>query len=328
MSKSMNVMVTGATGLLGKSIVIKLIEAGHEVVEVGSQRTIGQSSRFETDEFYSVDISDAKEVRELLIENSIDVFIHSAGLAHQFGDVSLDDFFRINVTGTANACDLAKTLGAKQFILISSVSVYGSSEKGLVDETFDCKPTGAYAKSKLESEKIAVSFCERNDISLTILRPATVIGEGDPGNVRKLISTIANGRFVWVGRGENLKSLVYKDDVALACLSVLGQKGNNVFNISAEPVKMKMLVELIERLTGKSALPIVIPTGFALWLTTIGCKIGFKQRSTKLRETIDKWIADDAYSSEKLRKHINFEPQTSIESGITREVEWYLKNCD
>ena len=57
-------------------------------------------------------------------------------------------------------------------------------------------------------------------MALTILRLATLYGEGDPGNVGRLMRTLDRGRFLWIGDGSNRKSLLYRGDAANACMAV------------------------------------------------------------------------------------------------------------
>ena len=78
----------------------------------------------------------------------------------------------------------------------------------------------------------------QHQLGLTILRLATVYGEGDRGNIARLMRTIDAGRFVWVGHGTNRKSLIHRDDAAAAVLAVVstGPSGIRTFNVSADPV--------------------------------------------------------------------------------------------
>ena len=72
-------------------------------------------------------------------------------------------------------------------------------------------------------------------MALTILRLATLYGEGDPGNVGRLIRTLDRGRFLWIGDGSNRESLLYKGDAARACMAVAERpaSGINIYNVSA-----------------------------------------------------------------------------------------------
>lgn len=323
-------MITGANGFVGKVLVSELSADYPELVLIDrpgfAQEAAGLSGSVP---MIGVDISGADELLDVQSPN-VDTVIHAAGLAHQFGRVTKDDFWGVNVKGTENVAKLAVRLQAKHFILISSVSVYGKGEEGdsLRTETTSCRPEGYYAQSKLESEVIARKVCEENGIDLTILRLATVIGEGDGGNVSRLIRAVDRRRFYWIGNGDNRKSLLYKGDVAGACAAVLGKKnrGTEIFNVSGDPATMKQIVSYIEDALGKKTLPLALPPGLLRAGFTANSKTLGLGKLKRLGETVEKWLSDETFSAESLKKAYGFEPRTGIREAIQREVEWYLAN--
>lgn len=329
----MKVLVTGATGFVGRAIVSELNAAGEEVVAIGSPRPSLSGHEIETQTFIRADIANSDELNDLKTIENVEIVIHSAGLVHQFGDVSKHDFFNVNVGGTANICELAAALSVKKFLLISSVSVYGNSFGSVtgIDENFECNPKGNYAESKFESENIARKICEANGISLTILRPATVVGEGDAGNVLRLIRSIDRRSFIWLGKGENSKSLLYKKDLARACLMVLKSPVKDVdlktevFNVSAKPLKMRTLVKIIEDSLGKKNARVFFPENIARKVLMPFLRVSRIPKFLKLNDSIEKWFSNDVYNADKIKKSFGFDPKTSIEDALVREVNWYLK---
>ena len=119
--------------------------------------------------------------------------MHVAGLAHVFEKTEADisPFKAINEQGTANVAHAAAEAGVQHFILISSVSVYGAFTQGVYDESAPCCPEGPYAESKYQAEQRAIEIAQQSSMALTILRLATLYGEGDPGNVARLMRAIA-----------------------------------------------------------------------------------------------------------------------------------------
>ncbi|MDQ3799104.1 MAG: SDR family NAD(P)-dependent oxidoreductase [Acidobacteriota bacterium] len=324
----MKILVTGATGFLGRAIVGELLQNNFEVF------TTGKSAQADLPNYFPADLTDSESLSALEKIGRIDAIIHSAGLAHQFGKTSREIFRKVNVEGTRNILDLAAKLNAGKFILISSVSVYGRARQAkpetVFEENLPCQPQGFYAESKLEAEKIAARICADNAIDLTILRPSTIVGENDRGNVARLIEAVDRRRFVWVGDGKNAKSLIYKTDVARACLlflenSVAAAPNNktNIYNVTAEPVSMREIVGEMEKALDRRVLPIRIPVSpLRKSLHFIGKASG----SIKLRkyaETLDKWLSDDVFSGEKIRREIGFLPLVSPLEGIRREALHY-----
>lgn len=325
----MKVLVTGATGFLGRAIVDELLQNNLEVF------TTAQSARADDlPNYFPADISIAESLNKLENLGEIDAIIHAAGLAHQFKQTGKEKFWKVNVEGTRNVAKLAVRLKVKKFILISSVAVYGEAKRASpagFEEDLPCEPRGFYAESKLEAEKAADELCSNNSIDLTILRPSTIIGEGDRGNVARLMRSIDKRRFVWLGKGQNKKSLIYKTDVARACSGFIESSGAaknnkaNVYNVTAEAVTMREIVGEIEKALEKRVLPVRFPAApLQKSLNLLGKSSGIKKFG-KIAETLDKWLADDVFSSAKIETESGFQVAVSPLEGIRREVWHYRK---
>lgn len=323
----MKVSVTGANGFIGQAIVAELFENSHEIVAIGRGNSVNQTF-VKTKNYFRTDISSAENFAEIEQMRNVEIFIHCAGLAHQFGKVGKSDFWKTNVVGTENVANLGVKLKIKHFILISSVAVYGGNfeNKNPVNEEFICQPKDFYAESKLESERIAKEICQRNKIALTILRPVTVIGEGDRGNFLRLISAIDRKRFVWIGNGTNQKSLIHKTDVARVCLQVLDKKtvATEIFNISGKPLSMKEIVDEIGFGLNRKIPKVSVPTNLLQSIFSVNSRTLKLKKIQKLSETVRKWTAEDVYSAEKLKNVHGFEAKITVREAISREVNWYL----
>lgn len=319
----MKVLVTGATGFVGGEIVKKLVSENFEVV--GTSKT-GSSDNVEFIEIVKADITNAIELKETFRDGKFDAVIHSAGLAHQFGNTTKEQFEKVNVQGTKNVSELAVGLGAKHFILISSTAVYGFHQNK-VDENTECKPDTDYAKSKLDGEKVCLEVCEKNNIKLTIFRLAPVLGEKGIGNVPRLIGAIFKNRFIWVGDGSNKKSLIYVGDISEACLKILRSKkdANEIFNLAAPPVEMKKLVSIIKQTLNKKIPKLSIPKFLPGLFFTINRKTVKLNAVEKFSDTFEKWLSDDVYSAEKIKTVYGFETKTSIEDAVKKQCLWYLE---
>ncbi len=323
--------------MVGGSIVEELLRNNFEVYALGGANSkidkFGNESNF-----FKADITEYKNLAHLAKLKQVDVLIHSAGLAHQFENRKEQEFWKVNVLGTENVARLAANLRIKHFILISSVAVYGVKPANLeenyletykfgITEDTECQPQGFYARSKLESEKAAQNICQSDQIALTILRLTTVIGEEDRGNVARLIKTIDKRRFFWVGTGENYKSLIYKGDVAKACLKILRKTvGTEIFNVTAAPSTMMEIVSEIENNLGIKAPKFSIPSKFLSKLFFINTKFIRSKKLNHIEEVLNKWISSDVFSGEKFKKIYDFQSETLIREAIRRQVENYMEN--
>jgi nucleoside-diphosphate-sugar epimerase len=266
----------------------------------------------------------------LKVFEGVDCVCHVAGLAHVFdsSQFPLDAFHKINVVGAENVAYAAICAGVKHFVLISSVSVYGGVAHGK-DESSGCHPEGPYAESKLQAEQRLINMCQSKKIDLTILRLATLYGEEDPGNLRRLIESIARGRFIWIGKGENLKSLLYREDAAGACIRVLlsPPSGIHIYNVSAPARKMYDVVHAISSALGKPIPEWKLPASFALASIKIAKILSFNSANMNaISKTVQKWLADDYYNTDKFNREYNFQVEVGLEEGIRREVDWYKSN--
>ena len=315
-----HVLVTGACGFLGSAIVRQAVNYGLSITA--------------TDRIENKDLPDVNYVvvdilnPESLLKpfRGIDVVCHVAGLAHIFEKSKYEKapFYEVNVIGTKNVADAAARAGVKYFLFISSVSVYGGEAEGKNEES-KCHPETPYAESKWQAEQLLINFCKKVGMDLTILRLATLYGEGDPGNVARLIRLIDRGRFVWVGNGKNLKSLLHRDDAARACIEAIKrpQHGINIYNVSAPPCKMIDIVKTIYDALGKSSPSWHIPASFALNSAKLLKIFSFNRgKLSNIYDTLKKWVANDYYNTEKFNKTFNFQTGVSLEEGIRREVEW------
>lgn len=334
----MKVLVTGATGFVGREIVAELAKLQIEVIQVGGRNKPPEDSdNCSAQNFFAADISDYRTLSVVEKIGRVDAVIHSAGLAHQFGKIERERFEAVNVCGTKNVVELAVKLKARQFILIGSTAVYGIKKETEklrgslnvieINEKTECRPENFYAESKLTAEKAARGICEENRVALTILRLAPVVGEGSAGNAARLIAAIDDGKFLWVGAGENYKSLVYKRDVARACSRVLLNKkaGTEIFNIAAAPIKMAEFVETIAKNLDRRILPVKIPARLVETVFRFNRKIFGVKRINELEETIEKWLSDDVYAAGKIADVYGFEPEITIETALERQVEAYKK---
>jgi nucleoside-diphosphate-sugar epimerase len=315
------VLVTGATGFVGKAIVRTCLKTGFDVVPVGNSR--GQEPDWP--DYVRADLTQPNALSSVL--NGVHCVIHSAGLAHQFDKSQANASFRkINADTVEHVAISAAKAGVEHFVLISSVAVYGSGENP--NEESPCDPRGAYAASKLEGEKRATEICTSAKMRLTIVRLTTAYGEGDPGNVRRLMQTIDSGRFVFIGTGANRKSLIHVDDVAGACALVVNSCGSGVeiYNLTSGAYTMREIVEGIADALGRRAPRMFVPSPFILLPLSAAAKC--VPRLAPLKTVLEKWLADDIFDGSKFVRDFKFQPVVNLREGLKREADWLRKAAE
>lgn len=139
-----------------------------------------------------------------------DVVFHVAGIAHIKGTKSnSNSYYKVNRDLVYEVALKSKKDGVKQFIFLSSMSVYGI-ENGLIDRNSLTNPKGDYGKSKLEAEKLIETIHEES-FKVAILRPPMVYGKGCKGNYPKLASLALNTPiFLDI---DNKRSMIYIDNL-------------------------------------------------------------------------------------------------------------------
>lgn len=309
------VLVTGASGFLGAEVVRLLVEGGWPV-RVLMRRESGDLPGIE---FVVGDVGNLTSLKNACA--GVSVVVHAAGLAHVFGSEGKqrEPFDRVNEHGTASVVRAARDAGVRLCVVASSVSVYGEYEGDVCDENTMCRPLGPYAVSKYNAELRVREIAKGSGMNVAMLRFATIYGEGDRGNVAKLIALIGKGRFVRPGSGANKKSLIHKQDAAAAVAAVVepGFAGVDVFNVSARSATVREIVAAISKAMGKQEPRLFIPEGLLRVVVRILRGLGDPGR---IGERVLKLLKDDVYSGEKFEKAFGFSAAVGLDEGMQREV--------
>lgn len=312
----MNVLVTGAAGFIGRRVVGAARQKGFSVTD---------TSRSPIEGTKALDVTDPSTFRALRARAPYDAVVHCAGIAHRSGGVSVDDYRRVNVEGTRNVVGLAAECGAKTIVVLSSVLVYGRHGVG-IKENNDCQPRDGYAASKLQSENVAIETGLKSGMSVIVLRPAPVIGEGCKGNFARLIRAVDRGGFITIGDGSARKSMIYVGDLADACVRLIdtGWSGEpQIFNIAGETVTTGELLNEVHQNLGKIKPRITLPSGpISLVLNGLAKATNLSSLDSAVR-SLETWTSDDVYSADAIMDKVGFTATTSIPEAVRRTVAAY-----
>ncbi|MBF2708211.1 NAD-dependent epimerase/dehydratase family protein [Flavobacterium soyangense] len=291
----MEILLTGANGFLGKSIV-KELASSYNLISLS--RTSGD---------YKVSLE--KEIPEFF--QKFDLVIHSAGKAHSVPktDIEKQSFFEVNVKGTENLLKGLENAGLpKQFVFISSVSVYGVISGNQINEEQPLMAIDPYGKSKILAEKLVQDWCAKNNIICTILRLPLVVGKNPPGNLGAMINGIRKGFYFNIAGGNAKKSMVLADDISRVLLKVAEVGG--IYNLTdGYHPNFYEISLLISKQLGKGKvnnMPIWIAEIFAFFGDIIGSR--FPINSDKLNKLNATLTFDDL----KARRAFGWNPQAVL----------------
>ena len=281
------VLVTGASGFLGKHIVKAL---SHQYI-------IHTLSRHAAAD-YQTDL--ASQIPP--INTQYEMVVHAAAKAHQVSVNSSDaeEFFQLNVNGISRLCEAFErcNLYPEKFVLISSVAVYGLEEGKLIKEEQPLNGVSAYARSKIEGEIILTEWCNKHGVKLSILRLPLIAGPHPPGNLGAMINAVKNNRYFTIDEGEARKSIVLADDVAKWLPQIAATGGTYHLTDGYHPC-FSELAAVISKQLGKNQ-PMSIPRWLALPLALAGNYLGERAvlNSSKLRKITATLTFDDSKARE------------------------------
>ncbi|MBC3303304.1 NAD-dependent epimerase/dehydratase family protein [Pseudomonas sp. SWRI18] len=211
----MRVLVTGATGFVGRGLIRSCTDVG--CIDVVAALRHPQSYNEPHVEVVVIgDISGTGDFTRAL--ESVDVVVHLAGRAHVTGEALADalaKFRAVNVKGTTALAKQARDAGVTRFILVSSIGVNGAQtiNKPFTEDSIPA-PHADYAVSKLEAELALRQIADGSTMEWVIVRPPLVYGAQAPGNFGRLLKLVSSGLPLPVASVENSRSMISLENLA------------------------------------------------------------------------------------------------------------------
>ena len=335
----MKVLLTGAAGFIGFHTSLELLGRGDNVVGLDNLNDYYdvdlKTARLEkiyskaqtssgTFKFYEIDISNKEKIEKIFKDEKFDKVINLAAQAGvRYSIENPDTYIQSNIVGFLNILEGCRHFKVKHLVYASSSSVYGANETlpFSVNDSVD-HPLSLYAASKKANELMAHTYSSLYKLPTTGLRFFTVYGPWGRPDMALFTFTksIIEGKAINLyNNGKHKRDFTYIDDIVsgiLACLdhtpnidsSWDGKKPNpgtsfapwKVYNIgNSNPVELMDYVNTLEKCLGKKAIKKFLPL----------------QQGD---------VPNTAANVDALIKDVNYAPNTPIEVGIKKFVEWYL----
>jgi NADH dehydrogenase len=313
----MNILVTGATGLVGNLIARRLTFENHSVRALVRDPKHAAHIQGVVSQMITADLTVPGSLQKNL--KGIETVIHCAGLVGS-GRGSAQDYFRINAEGTRALCEAAQSQGVKRIVFMSTVGVYGLNMlNGNVDENTALRKSNGYTNSKIAAEEIV----RNSGMDFVILRPYWITGGGDRFLIPSIAPMILGGTFTYIGDGQQEMSLSVVENIAAAVAAAATHPNarNQTYNVADETVKISAVIEVIAETLGAAA-----PTKRSPALN-VALNALFNQRpGDPTRLTIDLFFPlwrTMTVNAQKIRRELGWEPKISWRTSLREGVlEW------
>lgn len=321
------ILTTGAGGFIGFHLANFFAGCGYDSIGVDLHYPSSSNSGTAPD-FRAItgDFRDSKLMRELL--RDVDIIFHLASAHLQ---VSLDDaeYWDINVHKIRPFMELAKEMGIKRFVHVSSVGIYGDLKKYPADEGSACEPQSIYGETKLAGEIEAQLFGKETGFPVVIIRPSWVYGPGCPRTL-KIFRALHKRRFIMIGKGENLRHPIYISDLleAFSLAMDVEKAVGEVFLIAGErAITTRELVDVFCRVLNVPRPKIQIPHWAGVALAAGSEKVCgiLKIEPPISMRTLEFFDTNNAFDISKAREILGFNPKVSFEDGLGNTRNWLRK---
>ncbi len=313
-----NVLITGGSGFIGSYFNEKLDTI---IVNYDLREPIHPTKN----KFLKGDICDFVVLNKAVKENKIDAIIHLAAAHHDFG-ITREGYFEVNELGTENICKVAEENNIKKIIFYSSVAVYGENKKPSTEE-MPPNPSNHYGASKLAGEAKLKIWSEREGNQAIVIRPCLVYGPRNTANMFNLIKQIDSGKFFNVGKGDNVKSICYVENIVEATIHLLNtieENGFHFYNYADSPqLTSKETANHIAKSLGKKN-PLSVPKSL-LQIGAIPFDILIKLTGKNLPVSsarVNKFATETFHRAEKIL-NTGFSPRFDNLQGLQKMVTWY-----
>lgn len=311
----MNIFITGCTGFIASSLVLRLLELGHKVIGIDNfdsyypkelkQKNLSEFESHANFKFYFGDIRDKELLNSIFNEYKFDAVVHlaaKAGVRNSF--LCPNDYVDVNINGTINILEMMKEYKTPKLVFASSSSVYGNSESEIFSEDeVGLVQISPYAVTKKVGEDMIRIFAENNGFNAICLRFFTVFGPKQRPDlaIHKFSDAILNNKpLPMYGDGTTYRDYTYIDDIADGIIAAIDYNETQfeIINLgSSRPISLKDMISTIEEVIGKKAKIEQLPMQAG---------------------DVQKTYAD----IEKAKRLLGYEPKTSFKDGVKRFIEY------
>jgi len=306
------VMLTGASGFVGRSLLERLHQEGYELVVPSrtplAGAPVGVCNPLVGELAADVDWGGSLE--------NVSVVIHSAARVHVMNDTADDplvEFRKANFDGTVSLARQAAAVGVRRFVFISSIKVNGEgTEPGQPYRADDTPaPQDPYGVSKMEAEQALRAVASETGMEVVIIRPVLVYGPGVKANFRSMMSWLSKGVPLPLGATGNKRSLVAVDnlvDLIATCIEHPAAANQTFLVSDGEDLSTTQLLQRMGSALGRPARLLPVPASL---LQASAAMLGRRAIAQRLCGSLQVDIT-------KTRELLGWTPPVSVDDALRR----------
>jgi UDP-glucose 4-epimerase len=256
----MRILVTGASGFVGRAVTAALADAGYQVrAAARDPAVIATSAAIEPVRLPNL----AQDIDWAPLLQDIDAAIHLAGIAHAGRHIPETQYDRVNRAASES---LAQTCAARgvRLVFVSSIHAQGASADHVLTEQDPTAPAGAYGRAKLAAED-AVRHAGGD---FTIFRPVLIYGHGVKGNMAALLRLADTPWPLPFAAFDNRRSLLAVGNFASAIVHALAQpatRGETYIVADDEPLALHEIVSTLRAALGRERRLFAVGPSYLKW---------------------------------------------------------------
>ncbi len=327
----MKILVTGATGFIGRNIAESFHKDGIKMIATGRSEQIGAKLIRQGIEFRKANIIDPEQVATAF--SPADYVIHCAAKTADWG--KFREFYETNVVGTRNVIRECKANDIKKIIFISTPSMYftGKDRYNISESEPLPEKQFKYGKTKLIAERELLAL-EQEGFKTIIFRPRAVYGRYDNTIVPRILKLSEKKRIPLINSGKALVDITYVDNLVGAVrnsLSAPDDVWNEIYNISnGDPICIKDWFAQVLEIFGRPFSPKNISEPAAKTIAGIMEFISFlpfgNKKPQMTRFSVGYMARSMTMSIDKAKQKLQYSPEITNRQGFENYKNWYNSN--